>query len=764
MKKFTAFIVDKQKIFLIVFALLAAAGGALFPFVNVNYDMAMYMPKDSETARGTEALFKEFGNCGAMTAMLENTTLKDAYAVKKEIEAVAGVKCVVWLDTLLLPYKESFAKGLTDEEFMDAALGFLEYPELIEFTAPEFAEQAEKLVAALSQFYKDDSALFQITFEGEAHVKTTTRAIENIKDIADFRLSGQAANTYAMQSAIKTEIGTAVAIIAPAVLIILLLSTTSYFDPVVLITVIAVSVLLNIGSHYFLGSISYLTNSICILLQVAVTMDYAIFFLHSYKAERRRGFSPSESSKSALKQSFIPVTASSLTTVAGFCALMFMRYAIGFDMGFAMAKGVVLSLITVYFFMPGFVVATDRAITKLEHPSLIALIKSKKRQKINAETEIEVDEIQTEQKKPSFGERFASSLIKAKWVLPIIFLALIVPAYLGQSNNDFRYGELASTGGMGSTLDLDLKATEKVFGSQNKGIILLNKDLGYKEFSLTEKLNEIVIDGKNFVSAQSFSLLSQEGELPDFMRDNFVSESYTRIILTIDGGEESSESFKAAEEIRRVAATELGDGNYYILGGTLSTQELREVNKRDYTVASVLTLVFIATILFFSTKSFVLTLTLCAVIQGAIWINMAIPYILKQPIVFLGYLIISCIQMGATIDYGILLSSHYTSYRKEMDKTEAAKRAFLSSVGPMTTSAAILTAVGLSVGLGSSNPTVASIGMFLGRGAIISLLLMVFLLPQCLVILDKAVYATMLDTEKLKRRVFSRSPIEGTKT
>ncbi len=799
MKRFADFVVGKRKILLIVFLVLAVAGAGMSLLTKVNYDMTKYLPKDAETTKAVEVMEGEFGNSGAAAVMTEAGSLDDALEFKKEIQRVKNVAGVLWLDDALYEFKPQLqmimpdgTPPLSDEAFLAIVFGIIEndpsYSQYLAMIPQEMLENFGKMQSAISQFYKSGKAYYQVTFTGAAFDATTVAAIKEIKALGTVNISGPAAGSFETQNAIKTELLSALMIIVPALIVILILATSSFFDPVILLASIAVAILMNMGTNFLMGSVAYLTNSIAILFQLAISMDYSIFLLHSYKAQRRTGLDPVSSAKAAVRKSLSPVSASSLTTIAGFAAMLFMSYTIGMDMGLVMGKGIIFSLISVFLFMPGLMVICDKAVLRLEHRSFISLFRKKPAAGAAKDTaqvagpdagasagcapdggsvtaSVPQNDTTAAAKdtardtggginigKPPLKDRFAGFVIKLRFVLPILLILLIVPAYLAQNSNDFFYGQMASAGGEGSVLEADRTAIEEIFGSQNRAVVLLEKLPGetaeqhaQKELGLTMKLLGLELDGIKYVAgAQSKSLLETMGGVPAYMDGQFESDSYSRIILTVNTPEEGETAFKVADEIRRIIAGEIPEGGYYILGDTITTQDIKSINTKDYSVVTWLTLIFILAILLVTFRSAVLTMILGAVIQAAIWFNMAIPYLLGNPLVFLGYLIAGCVQMGCTIDYGILLSSHYTANRETMGKKEAAKKAFLSSVGAVTTSALILAMVGFTVSITGSTPAVTSIGTLLGVGTLISYFLMMFVLPGTLVILDKPIKWTTL--------------------
>lgn len=662
--------------------------------------------------------------------------------------------------------------GMTQPELlaflMDVAANPASYePGVIQTSAwlNAYEEMFAPLTEVIEPFFKDGKALYQLTFEGTAYETSTMEAIDSIKALGkELHLAGASANSYAMQTTVNKELLLAAAIIAPLLLLLLFSATRSWFEPVVYLTVIGISVLLNMGSNLILGSISYLTNSVAALIQVAVSMDYSIFLFHSYKRERQAGLEAAEAAKTALRKSMSPVSASSLTTIAGFVALMFMQYTLGMDIGLVLTKGIVFSLLTAFLFMPGFLVMTDKVIMRGEHRTLFEVLRRKPRPataqkpsepealpaRASLPAEEEIDKSGPEPKKPAFGECFAGGLIRLRYVVPVLFLALMVCGFYFQGQNNFQYGELASAGGDGSTIMTDRAAIEETFGSQNNVVVMIPRSCGEeKEAELAGKLAEV----ENVSGVQSYAYLAAaaDAQLPSYLEAQLRSENYSRIILTVDTAEESEEAFATVDAIRAVAEAELPEGGFYLLGSSVSTQELREINNRDYTLSTTLAIAFIFVILLFNTQGLVLPLLMALLIEGSIWINMGVPAVIGMPLVYLGYLFVSCFQMGCTIDYGILLSSHYREYRKTMDKLQAARSAFLTAFPSITLSASILALVGFCFGLTGTVPSTSNIGLFLGLGTVVSYLSMMFVLPCVLVVFDRPILATTLRPRRKKQ-------------
>lgn len=772
---------DKRKWFLAVFLIMTVIFGILIFKVNVNYNMTDYLPEDSATYEAMSVMFEEFGDGGSASIMIADIEMSDVSAIREKMSAVSGVKNVLWLDTALIEYYPYIKDYEIDIGGIKKSVEYI-YPTAQQFSSailnnfddmrgliPD--DMMDMVDMMMSSFYKDGNALVQISFNENAYSKTTVHAIDELKKIVtdagySENLGGMAASAYAMETIMESELLKLVLILAPIIIFLLLVATSSWFEPIIYLIVIGISIVINMGTNTMLGSVSYLTFSIAALIQVAVSMDYSIFIMHAYKKMRADNMMPVEASKAALAKSLSPVSASSFTTIAGFVALMFMRYKIGMDIGLVLTKGIVSSLITAFLFMPGLLVMTDKLIMKCEHITIVQLIKrnyGRRRSKKNAYVDcpecfdcgkyIPGTELSTElaeRKGKTRTQKLGDNLLKLRYVVPLLFILALAPAYIAQSGNEFMYGELASSGGDGSVLMIDRQAIEDVFGSQNNIVVMLDRKYQSREAALTSKLNNV----DNVSSAQSYSTVAAalgDMPVPTFMADQFLSEDYSLIVLTVDTGEEDREAFNTVDDIRSLMAGELDDG-YYILGNSVSSEELKTINNKDYTITTSLALTFIFIILLLTFRGLVLPLILAVLIQGSIWFAMTVPAFANMQIVFLGYLIVSCFQMGCTIDYGILFSNNYLEARKTNDKFTACKSAFKSSVGAISLSALILMTVGYTVGMGGSIPSTSNIGLLLGMGATVSYIAMTYLLPLFLVLLDKPISATTLRFKKHGKR------------
>jgi len=527
---------------------------------------------------------------------------------------------------------------------------------------------------------------------------------------ATLTMRGPAIDAFRTRQTAASEIFVITLFVAPIFLLILLLSTSSWIEPLLFVMTIGVSILINMGTNIFLGQISYITQASSGLLQFAVTMDYSIFLLHRFGEQRAKGIETKQAMVDALKQSFSAISASSMTTVAGFVALMFMRYGIGFDLGAALAKGVVLSYISVITLLPAFIILFEKLIERTHHRSFMPDLR-----------------------------RAATGIIKLKFIMPIVLILLPV-AFLAQDANNFLYGDGAVS---------EKSAIYEVFGDYNPLVLLVPNGDVQREERLAEALKGVEsID--HFESLFTFADSSIPREiLPEQLLDNFQSENFTRMILNIDSIAESPQAFETLENIRRIADG-FYPGQYFMIGQTSAISDIREVVEHDFTITNMIAILAVGLIVLVTFKSLVVPVILVMVIQSAIWINMAIPYFAGSPLIFIGYMIVSAVQLGATIDYAILLTGRYMERRKNAGSKEAAIAAIVDSGNSIITSAAIMSAAGFTLGYISGIPGIAALGMLIGRGALLSCILVLTLLPQLLVLSDKLIRFTTIKHEFLK--------------
>lgn len=823
MRKFSTFIVKQRLWITIAFALclIASVVGAFF--VEVNYADTVYLPQSSSLKQGLDTMYSEFGEGGNATVMLSKADIEEMMEFKKSVESIDGVSSVIWLDDIFLSEEIGVIREAIDkfnsepgEQITDGeAIKFLMHlkDRMLELNAEEMqiiadmnfsdpgameilntlkeglssSEQGkfvsfllylqssipadgsmsfditmlEDFAPQLAMFYRNDQirggyALYQISFVDSDYASATMTAIGAIRNLktpegSEVRIIGNAATTYNSIQSVNSETGKSMIVAGIIVVIILLLTTTAYWEPVLLLLTIGAAILLNMGTNGIVGyitgvnGISYMTQGVSSVLLLALTMDYSIYLLHRFKQERRGGVSSEEAMVRALTASFSPVSASSLTTIASFVALMFMSYRLGLDMGLVLAKGVVLSIISVFFLMPALILYTEKLIDKTEHKTFNMTF-----------------------------QKFSKGLVKSRFYVPFIILALVIPCVYFQAQNEFTYGPEASLGGEGSALYQDKLEIEEYFGKQNQAIVLmpikylddgayeLNGKRVSTEYMLSMKLMEV--DGVS--SVQSYSLIDETGftsMMPDKFLNQFIPDTenpgYSRVVLFLDADEEGEATTALIDDINgEIAQYTANDA--WLLGQSSATLEIKELVNFDYDIITYVSIGLVALILFVTYKSLLIPIILVLVIQGSIYINMAVPYFMKDPLVFVGYMLVSSILLGATIDYAILLTSRYMEHRRTMNKYDAVQHALADSSRTLITSAGILTCAGASIQFVSSLPATQIIGGAVMRGGIASYLMVMVPLPQLLLLLDKAIKVTTWKGRQLMidNRIVTDSP------
>ena len=610
------------------------------------------------------------------------------------------------------------------------------------FSVSEVETMLEEFKSSLDMFYAADSEgnyspLYQVTFTGSDYADETMKAIDNIRSLADkegygVHLSGNAATTYNSIDCVETQTMYALIAVGIVVLVILFMFTTSFWEPVLYLIAIGVAVIINMGSNVIMGSVSYLTSGVAGILQLALSMDYSIFLLTRFKQEKEKTPDVEQAMINAIKASLSPINASSLTTIASFIALMFMSYTIGLDMGIVFTKGVIFSLLSVFMLLPGLAIYTNKLIVKTEHRSF------------------------------KFTFRKSTGVI-LKWrkVISGIMLGVIVLGAVGQNFMQFGYGDTATFGSEGSLIYEDKKEIEGVFGSQNQLAVLIKKDVAErivttedgKETTLESVLTNKLADKKYIITAQSKSVIDESGMsgiLPDvFLKQFDNGGEYRRMVTYLDLPEEGKETEKAISEIRAIFSENgVNKGEYYLLGGSSSAIEIKDIVTVDYTVITWVSIVLVMIILFITFRSAILPLLLVFVIQGSVWISMSISVLTGDTLVFIGYMIVSAVMLGATIDYGILLTSNYLEARKNEGKNDAMKKAVAKSSRAILTSSIILCCAGVVIAIMSTMPAIVVFGELIARTAATSLVLVFILLPCLLTLFDKWIAKTTLGGAK----------------
>ena len=680
MDRYTQFILKHRKIIIIVFILAAVICAGLSTMVGVNYKFADYLPEDAPSTKALDVMEEEYDQTiPNMRVLIYDVSIPQALSYKEKLSAVKGVEEVRWLDDAIDIY--------------------------------EPLEQADP--DTVDAWYKDSDALFSVTVseKNEAEKKAAVKEIRSIIG-TDNAMSGTAVtDTYSPVHTTK-DIQKIILIVIPIVFIILLLTTTSWFEPVLFLFTIGVAIMLNRGTNLIFGEISFVTNAAGSVLQLAVSMDYSIFLLHRFAENRAEGKEVQQAMVDAVKQSTSSVLSSGLTTVTGFAALILMRFRIGPDMGWVMAKAIVFSLLCVLCLLPALAISTYRLIDKTQHRPLY----------------------------PDF--KFLSSAVM-RIRIPLLVLAAViaVPCFLAQQSNDFLYGSSRVYSTKQTQMGRDLLAVEKEYGASNPLVILVPKG----DMSRESALNEALCENENVTSVISYvntvGAQIPDGYVPEESLEQLYSKHYSRFVVTLDTEEVEDGWTEKLNEIHRICEKYYGD-KALIAGDLESTKDLKDTITVDNSRVNLLAIAFVFLILLLNFKSISIPVILTLVIELSIWINLSIPYFASTTLHYIAYLIISSVQLGATIDYAILLTSRYLDERKVMGKREAAAAAIRVSVLSLFTSAVILTIAGLTLGICSTNLVLSQLGTLVGRGAVISFFLVLIVLPALLVLFDRVLEKT----------------------
>lgn len=670
MQKFYSGLVKHRKLIIAAFTIAFLFSLVCTQLVAVNYDMTDYLPDGTKSTVSLEIMQEEFdGGIPNVRVMMRNVSIPEALDYKEQIKAVKGVTAVTWLD--------------------DTA----------DITVPLSNIDTD----LLESYYKDNAALFTVTIDENYRI-TAVQDIRNVVGEAG-ALTGSAvsiadATTNTVSEILKITM-TAVAF----VLIVLIITTTSWIEPFIVLVGLGVAIMLNNGSNLLFGEISFVTNAAGSVLQLAVSLDYSVFLLHRFHECREHNADPKAAMVEALTKSTSSILSSGLTTVIGFIALVLMQFKIGADLGLALAKGVAISLITVFVFMPALIICTHKLIDKTSHKQLL----------------------------PPF-KRLGKLVSKIAIPMACIFAIVIVPSYLGSNANSYLYGS-SEIFADGTQYGEDTAAIEEVFGQSNTFVLMIPKGDTATQTELSDELHTI----SEITSIISYVDMAG-AEIPSAYLDadtlaQLEGEHYSRMVITADVPYEGEETFALVENIRSIADKYYPDESY-LAGEGVSTYDLKETITADMVLVNLLAIGAVFVVLLLTLKSISLPFILVLSIETAIWLNLSVPYFADQPIYYLAYLIISSVQLGATVDYAILMTDRYRENRQEFAKKDAIIKTWSDVFVSIMTSGSVLTVVGLLLGWMSSNQLLAQLGIFVGRGAIFSLIIVLFVLPGLLYLCD----------------------------
>lgn len=761
MYKLAEFIVDKRNLFFLIYIIALVFCIFSRNWVKVENDVTKYLPDSTETRQGLTVMNDQFVTYGTAQVLLANISYDRAQEAADMIEDINGVTSVTFDNT--------------------------------------------------EDHYKGTSALLDVTFDGEEEDQISIDAMNEIKDKLtgyDLYYSTSVANDDSAN--LESEMQVVTAIAAVIIVVVLLLTSKSYAEvPVLLITFIAAA-LLNMGTNFLLGTISFISNSVTIVLQLALAIDYAIILCHRY-TEERENLPAREATITALSKAIPEISSSSLTTVSGLLALAFMQFKIGEDLAVVLIKAIILSLISVFTLMPGLIMVFSKWMDKTVHKNLIPSI--------------------------SAVGKFA---IKTKYIIPPIFAAVIIVACVfanmcpycfstgststpRKSESTIAQEKIDSTLGSRNMIalvvpagnyeaeknllaDLDacdeVKSTQGLANTEAMDGYMLTDSLTPREFSELVGLDYEVAQllysayainqenyGEVINSSSKYSVplidmfeflldeidkgyVTLEGDLKDQMDDlsgqldkallQLKTDDYSRLVVYLNLPEEGDETFAFLDRVHEMMAKYYTD-NYYVVGNSTSDYDLSSSFSRDNLVISILSALFVIIILLFTFKSAGLPVLLILVIQGSIWINFSFPYLMDSPLYFLGYLVVNSIQMGANIDYAIVISSRYDDLKKQLPIKEAIIETLNQAFPTIITSGSILAAAGILISFLSTNGVISAIGTCLGRGTIISIILVMGVLPQILYLGDVIIEKTRfsINTDNLIQNTGGTMVING---
>ncbi|MGI6781876.1 MAG: efflux RND transporter permease subunit [Acholeplasmataceae bacterium] len=677
---------------LIIFIVLSIVAIFLSPLVNVNYDMRKYLANDSNTREAIDVLNEEFGSNSMIQVMTDNLEIQDAQGIVDEIEQIKVVKSVIWLGVV--------TDISVPVEHMDQDL--------------------------IKDFYRDGCLLFTIEFNEDDYSLNVGDAIDEISNIMKSKnivasLRGPAIETKNSREYVSSEMLLIIAVALPIAIIILFLSSSSWMEPVVILINLAIAIVINLGTNFLFPSVSYITMSIASVLQLAMSLDYSLFIVHRYYEERDKGVEPTKAAFISAKDAFGTVTGSALTTIFGFLALVIMNYKIGLDIGMSLVKAIAISYVVAILLMPVLLVFFDKLLLKYKHKMML----------------------------PQF-KKLTERLHKGRAAIIIIFVLIGGLAFYLQGKTTYKYGD-TTIGGETSTSYIHRAKIDKKFGVFQPVVILYEHDDKENALTLANKLNAI----REVTNIQSL-VTSIDPQIPEEMIPNealsqFKSKNYYRMIIYLNSNDETEKTYQLSERIVTITSETL-DKKCYILGVPTATTEIKDSVTKDGILVQIVSAVAIALVIFLVLRNPVTPIILVLLIEVSIFINIAISYLTGGTLAYIGYLVVSSLQLGATIDYAVLLSSRYKEFRANMSKKEAMIEAASRSTPAIITSAAVLATAGFVVFFVSSLSIVKEIGMLIGRGALLSGILVIFVLPTLLLTFDPIIEKTNINIKFKKKR------------
>ena len=745
LEKIARFIVEKRKAIYLIYILLAIFSIFSSGWVSVNNTLTDYLGEETETSRGLAVMEEEFITYATAEVMIDNISYTDAEALCDELEEIQGVKEIAFDET--------------------------------------------------EKHYADGAALFSVTFEGESDDPICETALDEIEvETADYDvyISAELGNTKA--DTIAAEMQMVMVLVGVIILSVLLFTSRTYMEVPVLLLTFGMAAVLNKGTNFLFGEISFVSNSVAIVLQLALAIDYAIILCHRYMEERENG-EPMEAVIQALRKAIPEISGSSLTTLSGLAAMAFMHFKIGYDMSIILIKAILMSLLSVFTLMPGLLYSFSSKIDSTHHRNFVPQIRP-----------------------------WTKLVVKLRHITPIVFGVLLVVSFLISKDCAYVYSYIQLDTFMKNESQIAREKIEDTFTASNVLAVLIPSGEYEKEQALARDLKllsevddvtglatveageeedtadlllgdlltprelaefadidvELVellytayameqeeyghivggidkyevplIDIFEFIYEQvdsgAVSLDAEDqADLDELYADltdgkeQLNSGKYSRLVMELNIPEESPETFAFLDTVRKTAAKYYGD-DVLLVGDATSNFDLSSTFSEDNTLISILSILFVMVVLFFTFQSAGVPFILIMVIQGSIWMNFTYPTLHHTPIFFMSYLVVSSIQMGANIDYAIVITNRYLELRRKMPKIDAIKESLELAFPTIFTSGSIMAAAGTAIGFLSSDGAISGIGVCLGRGTLISIILVMGILPQLLLLGDFVIEKT----------------------
>lgn len=693
-QKTAELIVKKRHYLEMLFIVLIFLNIIKAPLVKVNYDLTEYLPSYTESKVAIDLMEQEFGYPGTARIMITDVSVYEAYVYKQMLENIDGVDMVNWMSADV-------------------------------YMTKEFIQLENQ-----KDYYKDRCAVMDITFDKGDNEQETKDAIEEIEQLLGEkgRYAGPAVENKSLEVTLTKEMQVIMVVAVVLILLILCLTTESWFEPILFLSVMGIAIILNMGTNLFLGTISFMSSSVAAVLQLATSMDYSVFLLHTYV--RRKEETPEDKEGAmvgALKESAVPILSSAMTTFVGFMALLAMRFGLGRDVGLVLGKSILCSVATVLLLMPALLLRFGDKIEKTKHKTIIPQFKTASR-----------------------------VVFKMRYIVLALMAVIVLPAYVAQNMNSFTFGNSALGRSEGTKVYEDTREIEEKFGRSNLYLLLLPNETPIKERALADELEDLYYVKSITGISNVLPVGIPESIIPESIKDMLRTENYTRMLLYTRTDTESEMAFETSDEIKGIVRKYYPE-NSYVVGNTPSTQDLKELMVPDYAVTNVLSLLAVAVVVAITFKSLLLPVLVLIPITVATYINMTVPYLQGESFMFNGFIIVSCIQLGATVDYSILLTNNYMYNREHgMEKNQAALDALQRSMLSIITSGTILTVAGYGIYFISSVSAISSLGHLIGRGGLISMCMVILAVPALLTVFDRLVFKEKAFTgacaQKLKAR------------